>query len=73
MGSGRLPAVPGHLFSGVSPVLQEVRSYLPGIRGLRLFKEWEQVPDSKGLEDFEQKYRERDLKEPVSAAGHESG
>lgn len=25
MGSGRLPAVPGHLFSGVSPVLQEVR------------------------------------------------
>jgi hypothetical protein len=36
------------------------------LEGSDYLKEREQVPDSKGSEDFEQKYRERDLKEPVS-------
>ena len=63
MGSGRLPAVPGHLFSGVSPVLQEVRSYLTGIgRASPVSKERVQGLDSKKLYDSDQGHREQDPK-----------
>ena len=63
MGSGRLPAVPGYLFSGVSPVLQEVRPYLTGIgRASPVSKERVQGLDSKKLYDFDQGHREQDPK-----------
>ena len=63
-----MPAFPGHFFSRISPVLQEVSLCSDRDRKSSALQEAEreQVPDSQELEDSEQGNRSRTYLKPVS-------